>query len=585
MQNTSHIPHSSSRYRRVAPLMVMLVATPLLLLVVAISGQAPIADAHGTRTAANTLCPAGSQLRSTQAMPPQKFAHVIHVPADQPTIQAAVNAAQLNDLILVAPGVYHEAVRVCTADLTIRGENRNTTILDGQAKLNNGFTVMADNVIIENMTAHHYAGNGFFWTDQNGYRGSYLTAYDNGDYGIYAFGSTHGEFDRSYASGSPDSGFYIGQCYPCDAIINQVTSAWNGLGYSGTNAGGNLIIENSEWMRNSAGIVPNTLDTEKSPPERGTTIINNYVHDNGNAQAPYTIWAHIPLGDGILVGGGNLNYVANNRVVNNPEYGILVLGNIDQNLWLASGNVVKDNTVKGSGLADLALGSPSGANDCFANNKAETTLPPLLELSHACGTPLPLNGGGDFSITLRLVAKYVNAGLNGPGPSYHPPDYRLAPTPPAQPNMPDASAPPGPILTDAFPAGTTSDEGTPPAVLAYTSGISGGSAMLQPLGFTGYSVVQILLSLYGNLLLFALYAAWLAVAFVELAQRDDLSGGKRLGWGMLVLALPILGPIIYYFAGGSKLSRGFKLALIVGAPLLCLLVTVLLMVLASFTLL
>ena len=109
--------------------------------------------------------------------------------------------------------------------------------------------------------------------------------------------------------------------------------------------------------------------------------------------------------------------------------------------------------------------------------------------------------------------------------------------------------------------------------------------MLQPLGFTGYSVVQILLSLYGNLLLFALYAAWLAVAFVELAQRDDLSGGKRLGWGTLVLALPILGPILYYFAGGSKLSRGFKLALIVGAPLLCLLVTVLLMVLASFTLL
>jgi hypothetical protein len=579
---TSHV---SAGYRPVLRLMFALSATSLLLLVLASSGLAPVAYAHGTRPAANALCSAGSQLRSTQATPPQQFAHVIHVPADQPTIQAAVNAAQLNDLILVAPGVYHEAVRVCTADLTIRGENRNTTILDGQAKLNNGFTVMADNVIIENMTAHHYVGNGFFWTDQTGYRGSYLTAYDNGDYGTYAFGSTHGEFDRSYASGSPDSGFYIGQCYPCNAIINQVTSEWNGLGYSGTNAGGNLIIENSEWMHNSAGIVPNTLDTEKGPPERGTTIINNYVHDNGNAQAPYTIWAHIPLGDGILVGGGNLNYVANNRVINNPEYGILVLGNIDQNLWLASGNVVKDNTVRGSGLADLALGSPSGANDCFADNKAETTLPPLLEVSHACGTPLPLNGGGDFSITLRLVAKYVNAGLNGPGPSYHPPDYRLAPTPPAQPNMPDASAPPGPILTDAFPAGTTSDEGTPPAVSAYTSGISGGSAMLQPLGFTGYSVVQILLSLYGNLLLFALYAAWLAVAFVELAQRDDLSGGKRLGWGTVVLVLPILGPILYYFAGGSKLSRGFKLALIVGAPLLCLLVTVLLMVLASFTLL
>lgn len=108
--------------------------------------------------------------------------------------------------------------------------------------------------------------------------------------------------------------------------------------------------------------------------------------------------------------------------------------------------------------------------------------------------------------------------------------------------------------------------------------------MFQPLGFTGYSVVQILLGFYGNALLFALYAAWLAVAFVELAQRDDISGGKRLGWGALVLAVPLIGPILYYFAGGSKLSTRFKLALMIGAPLLLLVVTVLLLVLASYTL-
>lgn len=109
--------------------------------------------------------------------------------------------------------------------------------------------------------------------------------------------------------------------------------------------------------------------------------------------------------------------------------------------------------------------------------------------------------------------------------------------------------------------------------------------MFQPLGFTGYSVVQILLSFYGNALFFALYAAWLAVAFVELGQRQDMGGGRKLGWGVLVLAVPILGPIIYYFAGGSKLSMRFKLALVIGAPVLLLLVTVLLLVLASYTLL
>ncbi len=529
-----------------------------------------------------TLCPANARLRSTESGAPAQFAGVIHVPADQPTIQAAVDAAQANDLILVAPGVYHESVKVCSADLTIRGEDRNTTILDGQSKLPNGFIVLADNVIIENMTAHHYVGNGFYWADQTGYRGSYLTAYDNGDYGIYAFGSRLGEFDHSYASGSPDSGFYIGQCFPCDAIITDVHSEWNGLGYSGTNAGGNLVIENSEWDQNSAGIVPNTLDSEKMPPQRGAALIGNDVHDNGNAQAPYTIWAHIPLGTGILVAAGDKDYVADNRVVNNPDYGILVLGNIDQNFWIATGNVVEHNVVKGSGLADLALGAPSGANNCFSDNQAETTAPPLLEVTHACGSPLALAGGGDFGVTLRLLANDVNAGLSTPGPSFNPPDYRLVPAPPSQPNMPDVNAPPAPILVDAFPAGTTSANGFPPITNTFTPG---GSAMLLPLGFTSYSIVQILLALYGNLLLFALYSAWLAVAFVDLAQRKEMGAGKKLGWGVVTLGIPIIGPILYYFVSGSQLSRRFRLALVIGAPALCLLVTVLLLVVASYTLL
>ena len=108
--------------------------------------------------------------------------------------------------------------------------------------------------------------------------------------------------------------------------------------------------------------------------------------------------------------------------------------------------------------------------------------------------------------------------------------------------------------------------------------------MIAPLGFTAYSIVQILLSLYGNLVLFALYSAWLAVAFVELVQRTDLSTGRRIGWGALMVGIPLIGPIAYYFAGGSKLSRGLRLALVVGAPVLCLLVTALLMVVAYFTL-
>ena len=108
--------------------------------------------------------------------------------------------------------------------------------------------------------------------------------------------------------------------------------------------------------------------------------------------------------------------------------------------------------------------------------------------------------------------------------------------------------------------------------------------MLLPLGFTSYSVIQILLSFYGNLLLFALYSAWLAVAFLELSQRADLSSGRKLAWGVVVLGVPLVGPILYYFASRSKLRLRFRLALVVGAPVFCLLGTLLLLVVAHYTL-
>ena len=106
------------------------------------------------------------------------------------------------------------------------------------------------------ITVRNALFNGLFWTGVKGYRSSYVTAYNNEIYGIYAFDSVDGLFEHSYASGSYDAGFYIGQCDPCDAVIDGVLAENNGLGYSGTNAGGNLRIVRSVWRDNVAGIVP-----------------------------------------------------------------------------------------------------------------------------------------------------------------------------------------------------------------------------------------------------------------------------------------------------------------------------------------
>ncbi len=216
---------------------------------------------------------------------------ILRVPEQYSTIQAAVNAAAPGDLVSIGPssspdGTYHESVRVKTPGITIRGRDRNKVILDGQYKLDDGFEVLADNVVIENMTARHFEGNGFYWTGVKGYRGSNLTAFNNGDYGIYSYSAIDGQFDNSLAAGHPGTGFYIGARRPCNAPIKNVISEDNALGFSGNNAGGNLVISNSLWRNNMSGIDPNTLDSEPGPPQDGDTIINNLVENNNNLDAP-----------------------------------------------------------------------------------------------------------------------------------------------------------------------------------------------------------------------------------------------------------------------------------------------------------
>ncbi len=375
----------------------------------------------------------------------------LRVPDDHPTIQAAVDAAAPGDMVLISPGVYNEGVIVQTDNLVIRGLDRNEVIIDGEFTRDNGIKVFSDGVAVENLTVRNNTGNGLFFTGDyasdyvlTGYRASYITAYNNGDYGIYAFNARLGIIEHSYGSGHPDSAFYIGQCNPCDAVIREVLAENNMLGYSGTNSSTNLYIIDSEWRENMIGIVPNSQDGEELAPQRDAVIAGNWVHDNNNPDVPINDDRYrVGSGVGILVTGGVDNLVTKNRVEDNfkGNIGIILWPFRDEGLppFEAIGNRVIDNVARGAdGVGDLVMwlaDSTEGVQgNCFADNDFLNSFPADIEQVAPCDAP----GGTDLpDIDLALITL---------GPEGI--DYRDVPAPGPQENMPDAADAPARPATD-----------------------------------------------------------------------------------------------------------------------------------------
>ncbi len=192
----------------------------------------------------------------------------------------------------------------------------------------NGFNVTADGVAIENLTVHSYTQNGVLFNGATGsladgdvygagdavltgYRASYVTAYNNGLYGIYAFSARDGLIEHVYVSGHPDSGIYVGQCKPCNVVIDAVVAERNAIGYYGTNGSGGIYVVNSLFAHNRLGLAPNSQKVERLSPQAETVVVGNVVIDNDDRETPAIQGGF--FGGGIAVGGGTRNTIVRNR--------------------------------------------------------------------------------------------------------------------------------------------------------------------------------------------------------------------------------------------------------------------------------
>jgi hypothetical protein len=402
------------------------------------------------------------------------------------TIQAAVNAAHRGDWIVIAPGVYARQVRIKTPGLHLRGMNRNTVILDGQHHVGNGITVTANGVWVENLTVRNFDrrsrddfanGNEVWWMGGgptsatvgiHGWWGQYLTAYDTGllgGYGLFASHSVDGFLKHVYASGFNDSGLYVGACRDCQALVQDALIERNGLGWSSTNAGGHLIVEDSIFRNNSIGVAPNSEpDGDKPPPQDGacdsgsnrsatptftttqirrcTIFRNNVIENNGNLSTPAD--ADIlggPWGAGVVLPGDYADLIENNTIRNNPTFGVLVFERPDPYpptsdtvFFQAAGNRVSNNRFSGNataaGTADIGLEGgafppANSVNNCFSGNAFTSSIPAGIEGTWGCQNATTPNGG------VAVFPEILN--LIGQSGARH---QRSQPVPARQPTMP-----------------------------------------------------------------------------------------------------------------------------------------------------
>ncbi|MFN2593996.1 MAG: hypothetical protein ABR579_03790 [Actinomycetota bacterium] len=463
------------------------------------------------------------------------------------SIQAAVDQARPGDWVLVGPGDYHErgsldkelpaGVLIRTAGIHLRGMNRNKVIVDGTKKkgkrscragskaqflgprlgkhghagMNGVVAYKVSDVTIENLTVCNYlvtkagdTGNEIWFNGGDGsgkigmhaYRGSYLTAsstYAHGfgtpraEYGIFVSNADGpGLLAHTYANNQGDAAYYVGACPDCNIVIDDAHGQNSALGYSGTNSGGHLIVQNSEFDHNKTGFTTDSENNDDKPSpqdgicpgnDKGPTgssscwvFRDNYVHDNNDPNVPGVgsgLAGAAPVGTGVLIAGGRTDTVWHNRIVNNGSWGMLIVdspyqgtpppgatcqggvpaGN-DTCYYGAWASEVAHNTFEHDGYygnpTNADIGMATQAHDpgnCFHDDTDKdgvTSDPPMIEGPpyDTCGQP---NGGdlGPLAAEVLCATQLLAPCPTNPAADYpRPTKLKLMPIP-HEATMPD----------------------------------------------------------------------------------------------------------------------------------------------------
>ena len=296
-----------------------------------------------------------------------------------------------------------------------------------------------DGLVLKNMWARNYENNTFFvWAsnvaEDNSHCSDYvmnnLVSSDTRSYGLFARNCTGGKMINSEGWNHGDSAFYIGET-PCDTeawtnkgpnpgvcqqdpnwtLIDNVKSHQGSLGYSGTNSK-YVKISNSDFYNNGAGLVPNTLDSEKFEPsgwlifENNNIFWNNYNYYSTGSEIETVIGNGNPTGIGIMLYGTDGVIVRDNNIFGNEQWGVGAFSGPElfgvndgddaknmNNQFL--NNKMGRNGTDPNGNYDFFT-DYSGGGNCWSGNTSSTFAPgngsvPISTIYPACPQPTVIN--------------------------------------------------------------------------------------------------------------------------------------------------------------------------------------------------
>jgi parallel beta-helix repeat protein len=287
----------------------------------------------------------------------------IVVPDDYPSIQDAINNADQDVIIYLAPGVYNENI-IIDKSIKLFGEDKETTILNGEGLENHIIRIDADNVEIAGLTIMNTdiaksgiriygnfsnihdnkiinCGGGIevYWSNSN-----YLefNEFIDNSWGIFISGSSRNEIIQNYFIEN-NYGIEIGissafihsnnfhNNYDNGILLTQTMSVVIDSNNFYNNNGSGIIIFSSSYISIFDNLIEsNNIDGISLHKSTNNNIFSNLITDNNNHPISFRYYSDnniIDLNDinpknitGLYIECSNNNIIENNKFFNtNPE--------------------------------------------------------------------------------------------------------------------------------------------------------------------------------------------------------------------------------------------------------------------------